>query len=108
VVLEGTGAMTPFDIADDGRWIWSASTSSIAESELYRLDLATGRLTEINPTNGKVAYGDAELSPTAARSTSPRRGFDVLRLVRIDLATGRQTVLTPGLNWNVEAFDLSG
>jgi hypothetical protein len=75
VVLEGTGAMTPFDIADDGRWILVGKYLSIAESELYRLDLATGRLTEINPTNGKVAYGDAELSPTAARSTSPRRGF---------------------------------
>ena len=108
VVLEGTGAMSPIDIAPDGRFLIVGRFFSAAESELYRFDLDGGRLTELNPTDEKVSYQSVVLSPDGRTlyGTSDQ-GSDFKRLFSLDLASGRKTVLTPDLNWDVEAVELS-
>ena len=108
VVHEGTGAISPVDISPDGRTLLLDRGISIAESERWLLDLATLRMTEINPTQEKVAYNGGEFTRDGrAIIVTSDQGADVHQLVRIDLADGRRTVLTPGLKWDVQAFDLS-
>jgi dipeptidyl aminopeptidase/acylaminoacyl peptidase len=108
VVHEGVGAIAPLDVSPDGRTLLLGRYSSIAESERYLLDIASGRLTELNPTDGKVAYGGGQFLPDG-RSVimTSSQGRDTLRLVQVDTATGRQTPLSPDLPWDVEAFDVS-
>ena len=108
VVHEGTGAIAPIDMSPDGRTLLLGRYMSIAESELYLLDVASGRLTELNPTNGKIAYGGGEFMPDGRSIlVTSDEGSDVHRLVRMDLRTGRSTPVSPASRWDVTAFDLS-
>lgn len=97
-----------------GSWSYDAShlavyrTVSAAERYLHVLDVATGELRELNPGKGVVAYGGAAFSPDGqSLYTTSDEGSEFMRLVRFDLATGAQVVLTPGLDWDVDGFDLS-
>jgi dipeptidyl aminopeptidase/acylaminoacyl peptidase len=108
VVLEGTGAVAPSDVSDDGRFALVRKGISATSAELHLLDLTTGRMTEINPREEEVAYGAGEFTPDGRRIvTTSDEGSDFAQLVEIDLGTGRRTVLTPGLKWDVDGFDLS-
>ena len=109
VVHQGKGAVAPLDVSPDGRTLLLGRYSSIAESERYLLDIASGRLTELNPTDGTIAYGGGEFTPDGrAVVMTSDQGRDALRLVRFDLAGGRQTLLSQESPWGVEAFDISG
>jgi dipeptidyl aminopeptidase/acylaminoacyl peptidase len=108
VVHEGVGAIAPLDVSPDGRTLLLGRYSSIAESERYLLDIASGRLTELNPTAGKIAYGGGQFTPDGrAVIMTSDQGRDTLRLVRFDVATGAQTPISPDAPWDVEAFDVS-
>jgi dipeptidyl aminopeptidase/acylaminoacyl peptidase len=108
VVLEGSGAISPIDVANDGRTMLLGRVISAAERELYRVDVTTGRLTEINPSDEKIAYGAAQLTPDGRTLyVASDEGSDFKRLTAIDLASGRKTVVTPDLNWDVEGVELS-
>jgi len=109
VVHEGQGAITPLDISPDGRTLLLGRYRSVTDSERFLLDLASGRLTEINPQPGEIAYGGGEFTPDGRSIVLlSDQGSDFQRLVRIDPATGRSTPISPAdLRWNVESFDLS-
>ncbi|MBW3560246.1 MAG: prolyl oligopeptidase family serine peptidase [Proteobacteria bacterium] len=109
VVHEGQGAISPLDISPDGRTLLLGRYRSITDSELFLLDLASGRLTEINPRPEEVAYGGGEFTPDGRSVvTLSDQGSDVQRLVQLDLATGRPAPISAtDLRWNVESFDLS-
>jgi Tol biopolymer transport system component len=109
VVHEGQGAVGPVDISPDGRSLLLQRYLSANSSELFLLDLASGRLTEINPQAEDVAYGGGEFTPDGrAILVTSDQGSDTQRLVRIDLATGRPTPISPAdLRWDVSGFDLS-
>ncbi|MDP8916484.1 MAG: alpha/beta fold hydrolase [Pseudomonadota bacterium] len=108
VVHQGRGSVSPLDVSPDGRTLLLGRYVSAAESERYLLDLASGRLTEINPSDGRIAYGGGEFTPDGrAVIMTSDEGSDVLRLVRYDLQSGAERVLTPNLRWDVQAFDLS-
>ena len=68
----------------------SAATSPPATSERFLLDLASGRLTEINPRNEQVAYDGGEFTPDgrARADRSPTRAPTSAGWSRIDLASG--------------------
>jgi dipeptidyl aminopeptidase/acylaminoacyl peptidase len=108
VVHEGTGAMSVLDFSPDGRGLLLGRNISAAESERFLLDIATGRLTEIKPTDRKIAYGGGEFTPDGRGVIlTSDDGSEVSRLVRLDLATGRETVLSESARWEVDNFDLS-
>lgn len=108
VVHEGTGSMSVLDFSPDGRSLLLGRYVSAAESERFLLDIASGRLTEIKPTDRKIAYGGGEFMPDGRSVVlTSDDGSEFARLVRLDLATGRETVLSDSTRWDVTDFDLS-
>nr|WP_232307311.1 hypothetical protein [Sphingomonas sp. Y57] len=102
------GAIEPADVATDkGRLIFVRGLSN-REDRLFELQLATGKAIRIAPKAAPAIYQKPRYLPgersLVAISDS---GNDTRQLVEIDIATGRQTVLTPGLGWDVEDYDLS-
>lgn len=82
---------------------------SINESYLHVVDVASGTRRELTPRTGEkvVNSGGQFTRDGKAVIFVTDRGSEFRRLARLDLATGAATVLTPGLEWDVEAFDLS-
>ncbi len=106
-IHEGQGSMQPLDVSADGKSVLLGRYVSITESKRYLLDVATGKLTEIAP-GAKTAYDGGRFLPGGKSIVLlSDRDSDTLHLSQIDVATGAETVLTPGLKWDVEAFDVS-
>lgn len=107
VVLEGEGAMYPSDWADDGSWLLAERYYSITHTDLFRLDLESGELTQILPDRD-VAYGAVEIAPdgNSLFAVSDMLG-EFRRVVRIDLASGEVTPVTPEISWDVGSMDIS-
>jgi dipeptidyl aminopeptidase/acylaminoacyl peptidase len=108
IVHRGSGEMGPDDIAADRTQLLFTRGISNRESQLFVLDLTSGKATEVAPQAGKVLYSRARLARDGksvfAIST---KDSDFGRLVQIDIASGQATVLTPDLKWDVENFTLS-
>lgn len=108
VVLEGQGALAPTAISPDGRRILISRYNSIAFVELFVLDVASGRLTPVGPTDRRVFYeGAAFANGGTSVVTLSDDGSEVARPVVFDLATGAMRDLAPDAQWGAEAFDLS-
>lgn len=106
-LFEGTGAVQPLDVSADGKTVLFGRYLSITESKRYLLDIATRKVTEI-AAGVKTAYDGGRFLPDGKRiMLLSDRDSDTMRLVEINLATGKDTVVTPGLKWDVEAFDIS-
>lgn len=108
VVLEGQGAMAPTAISPDGQRILISRYNSIAFVELFVLDVTSGRLNPVGPTDRRVFHeGAAFADGGASVVTLSDDGSEVARPVVFDLATGAMRDLSPGAQWGAEAFDLS-
>jgi dipeptidyl aminopeptidase/acylaminoacyl peptidase len=102
------GAISPADIAADKSRLIFVRGISNREDQLFQLDLASGATTRIAPKAKPAVYQDPRYLPNGRSLIAiSDQDSDTRRLVEIDLATGRQTVLTPGLKWDVENYDLS-
>jgi len=107
-VYREAGSIGPDDIsADRGKVLLTRGISN-RESQLFVLDLASGKETQIAPKAGKVLYSNPRFSrddrSVYAIST---KDSDFGRLVQIDIASGKDTVLTPDAKWDVENFTMS-
>jgi dipeptidyl aminopeptidase/acylaminoacyl peptidase len=108
VVLEGEGAMSPLEISADGRRMLLTRYNSVADVELFVLDVASGDLTRLGPSDRKVHYAGAAFGPDAASVvTLSDDGSEMTRPVVFDLATGAMRDLDAGAAWPAEGFDLS-
>jgi dipeptidyl aminopeptidase/acylaminoacyl peptidase len=109
IVHEGKGAMSPIDIAPDGKRILVQRYAGATNVELFVLDIASGALTQISPTDRKVSYADAAFvrggQSVIALSDD---GAEVTRPVLIDLKTGQTRDLEPGAKWGAEGLTVSG
>ena len=107
-VYREAGSIGPDDISADHAQVLFTRSISNRESQLFLLDLASGKATQIAPKAGKVLYTNARLARDGrsvyAIST---QDSDFGRLVQIDIASGKDTVLTPDLKWDVENFTIS-
>ena len=101
----GWGAL---DWSPDGRRLVVGEYLSVNQANLWMVDLAAGQKTAITDARDTVAWGGAEFT-NDGRSilTTTDVGSEFQRLALMDLATKRLTTLTPGINWDVESFDLS-
>jgi dipeptidyl aminopeptidase/acylaminoacyl peptidase len=107
VALEGTGAIQPIDFSPDGRMLLLGEYISITESKIFTLSLDTGTLKQLTPEL-TVSYGGGEFTADGKGVIlTSDEGSEFMRLVRLDLTSGQRSVLTPGLQWDVEGFDLS-
>ena len=108
VVLEGEGAMSPLEISADGRRMLLTRYNSVADVELFVLDVASGDLTRLGPSDRKVHYAGAAFGPDAASVvTLSDDGSEMTRPVVFNLSTGAMRDLDAGADWPAEGFDLS-
>ncbi|WP_294263195.1 alpha/beta fold hydrolase [uncultured Sphingomonas sp.] len=108
-VFKADGAVAPADLSEDKSKLVFLRSISNRESQIFVLDMATGQATRIAPNAEMARYEDPHFLPGGKSLIAiSDRDSDVRRLVEIDLATGAERVLTPGLKWDVEAYDLSG
>ena len=108
-VYSADGSWEPLDVSPDGQTVLVGRYVSIADSDLWLLDLASGQMRELKPAQDIVAYGSGQFTADgrAVIATSDRDA-DVSRLVRVDVETGREAPLSaPDLRWPIENFELS-
>jgi dipeptidyl aminopeptidase/acylaminoacyl peptidase len=109
MVAQLEGSWDAIDWTPDDNGVLAIQTISVAESYLWRIDVATGERTLLTPKGPQpVSYRGAALARDG-RSVflTTDRGSDFLRLARLDLAGGTLTVLTEGLSGDVEDFAVS-
>ncbi len=107
-LLEREGEWSPLDWSKDNTKLLIGHYISATESQIYVLDVASGQLTQINPSQTKISYDTTQFSPdgTAVYSTS-NEGHEFLTLMRYPLAGGEKTVITEDIKWDIENFDIS-
>lgn len=108
-VYSADGAWSPLDISPDGQTALLGRYTSIADTDLWLLDLQSGQMLELKPASDMVAYGSGQFTADGrAVIVTSDRDADLDRLVRLDVETGRPTALSaPNLMWPVESFELS-
>ena len=107
-VLEPEGTWGVADWSPDDSRLLVARYVSANESYPHVLDLASGELTEINPSDDKIAYGAATFSADGkgVYYTSDE-GSEFHRLRYYDLASGESKVLSGDIPWDVESVELA-
>ncbi|WOK37981.1 prolyl oligopeptidase family serine peptidase [Sphingomonas sp. C3-2] len=107
VVHQATGAIEPAAIsADKSRMLFMRSLSN-RESQIFELDLASGKVTRIAPKAPPARYDSVQYGARGGILAISDRDSDLRRLVEIDPKSGAERVLTPGLKWEVEEYDVS-
>ena len=110
VLQLGGGGYEPADWSPDDRQILLAQGISANETYLWLVDVATGQKRLLTPKQegDSVAYGAAQFSRDGQGVyVTTDRGSEFQRLAYVDLATRRYRVLTNGIPWDVDEFDLS-
>jgi dipeptidyl aminopeptidase/acylaminoacyl peptidase len=99
--------MFPADISADRSAVLLQNYRSNRDSRIYLLDMASGEATEFAPRDGVVDENPHFARRDGAILAISNRDSDFRRLVEFDRETGAMTVVTPGLHWDVETYDLS-
>ncbi len=108
LVLKQEGTWSALDWAPDDRRILVEREVSVNESYLHLLDPATGALEAVNPKDEKIGYGTARFARDGRGLwLTSDEGSEFLRLRYWDLERRTMTVLTAGIPWDVEMFDVS-
>jgi len=108
MVLAEGGTWGPVDFSPDGELLLVSRYVSALESHPHLLDLASGELTELNPTDGPVSYGDAAFSADGKGIYyTSDEDSEISHLRYLDLASGDRRVLTGDIPWDVEDVELS-
>lgn len=92
--------------APDKKTAYAANYTSVQNTDLYRLDLASGTMIPIGDTKAEVAYGGGQVGPDGTLWVTSDEGSDFQRLGTLDPATGKFTPKTTE-KWDVDGFDLS-
>lgn len=80
---------------------------SVQKSDLYWLDLASGKLTPIGDHKKAIAHGGARFAPDGTLWITSDEGSDFQRLGTLDPRTGKFTPRAPETKWDVESFDIA-
>ncbi len=108
VVLEREGAWGVGDWSPDDTRLLVARFVSANEAYPHLLDLATGELTELNPSDEKIGYGPSAFSRDGkGLFYVSDEGTEFLHLRYLDLASRESKLLTGDIPWDVEGLDLS-
>ena len=106
-IYEINGSISPSDISPDGSKLLFSRYFSNRESEIWELDLASGEARAVTPEDVTALYESPKYLAGGDIAAISEHDSDFRRLVRIDPATGAETPMTDGLDWDVEAFELS-
>lgn len=107
--MEGGG----WDVSDwspDGKQLLVTNFVSAAESYVWLVDVASGKKDLLTPKTGSdtVEYSNPHFAKDGkgVYMTSDADS-EFQRLVYLDLGSRKSSVLTPGLNWDVDELDVS-
>lgn len=107
--LEGAG-WGDFRFSEDGKQLAFIEFKSVNQSDLWVMDVKTGKTRRITKQNAKdpVAYG----SPWFSRDgrwlfATSDRGSEFSRLVMVPIGAGKERVLTASLKFDVERLEPS-
>lgn len=108
ILLHVEGQWFPTDWSPDNSKLLVGHYISANESYIYWLDVVSKKLTPINLSKKKIAYGGMQWSKDGrgVYYTSDENG-EFKQLTHYDLATGKKNILTENILWDVEDFDLS-
>jgi dipeptidyl aminopeptidase/acylaminoacyl peptidase len=109
LLVEAQGAWGAVDWSPDNTKLLVGHYISANESYLYWCDVATKKLTPINPQKDKkIAYGDALWSKDGrgVYYTSDESG-EFQQLTYYELATGKKTIVSGNILWDVTGLALS-
>jgi dipeptidyl aminopeptidase/acylaminoacyl peptidase len=85
----------------------AAEYVSVAKSNPYLLDLATGAMTPIGDHKKTISYGAVEVAKDGTLWVTSDEGSDFQRLGTLDIKTGKFTPRAPAENWDVDTFDIA-
>ncbi|UCH11305.1 MAG: DPP IV N-terminal domain-containing protein, partial [Fidelibacterota bacterium] len=108
MVLEAEGTYLPVEWSPDDSRLLVQQYVSINESYVYVVDVSSGEITQLNPSEEKIAYYDVAWSRDGRGIyyTSDENS-EFQRLRYHDLAGGESTVLTEDIPWDVESIEVS-
>jgi len=94
------------DFAPDGKRALVGNYVSVNESNLFELDLASGKMTLLTPRGReKVSYGEARYAPDGRIWATSDAGSDKQRLGILD--GGKFRPVGPAEAWDVDSFDIA-
>ncbi|KPF62696.1 prolyl oligopeptidase family serine peptidase [Porphyrobacter sp. AAP60] len=92
--------------APDNRTAYAIDYNSVQDSDLYRLDLASGAMTPIGDPAAEIAYSGLEVAPDGSLWVTSDQGSDFKRLGRLDPVSGAFSDVSRE-TWDVDSFDIS-
>lgn len=95
------------DFAPDNQSVVVGNYVSVEKTDLYALDLASGKMTPIGNHKQKVAYSGGKFAPDGRFWVTSDEGTDFQRLGTLDLRSGKFTPRSPETRWDVDGFDIS-
>lgn len=96
------------DWSEDGKWVILEKYVSINESYMYLLEIATKKITQINPVRKKISYGGAKFTKDGKGIYyTSDEDTENLTLRYYEIATGKSKLITESIGWGVESFILS-
>ena len=95
------------DFSPDGRRAVVGEYVSVAKSNLWLMDVASGKMTPIGDHDRPVSYSGAAFAPNGRLWVASDDGGDFKRLGTIDLATGAFRAVAPEPRWDVTDFEIS-
>lgn len=106
VVHEGTGAVFPVSFSPSKSRLLVGRYTSIVKSERFLLDLQSGELRPVD-LGRSVAWAGGTLIDNRRFVAVTDFDSEFRRLVMVDATSGRVEVLSEGIAWDVERFDVS-
>ena len=95
------------DFSPDGRSGVVVKYVSVNKSNLYLIDIASGRMTPIGDHNAQISYGGAQFAPDGKLWVTSDEGSDFQRLGTLDTRTGKFTPVAREARWDVDSFDIA-
>lgn len=95
------------DFMPDGKTAVVGNYISIAKTDFYTLDLASGAMKPIGDHKKTIAYGNAQSAPDGTLWVTSDEGSDFQRLGTLDPKTGKFTPRSPETKWDIDTFDIA-
>ncbi len=98
----GVGAFSP-----DKTWALVGQYVSVTKTNLFKLDLASGKMTPIGDHAAPISYQGASIAPDGTIWVTSDEGSEFQRLGTLDPVSGKFTPRGPQEQWDVGGFDIS-
>jgi dipeptidyl aminopeptidase/acylaminoacyl peptidase len=108
-VLEEGGTWWPVDWSPDDRRLLVTKYVSITDSYYYIVDVETREITQVNPTEEKISYGESALWARDGKGVylTSDEGSEFRCLKYYDLKSRTFTDLAPEIPWNVNRLEIN-